>query len=145
MRPILFSLSLIAIVSWANSLACLAQKPNYNVTITVDGKPLDLIQGISTHTKALQLTGQLTQDSQRQYPQLKSTVLINKATLNLIRNTRRVSFINWPGNGSVASLFSQAKAGDQFLIQFEDVESQTQQGVSQKIDNSKIVQVTVKE
>jgi hypothetical protein len=53
--------------------------------------------------------------------------------------------MNWPGNGSVASLFVQAKAGDQFLIQFEDVESQTQQGVVQKIDNSKIVQVTVKE
>ncbi|QMW04755.1 hypothetical protein [Spirosoma foliorum] len=144
MRPRLFSLSLMAIVSLTTSLACLAQKPSYDVTIVADGKPLDLSQGIPAHTRTLQLRAQLTQNSQQQYPQLKPTVLINKAILNLVRDTRRVSFVNWPSDESVASLFKQAQVGDRFLIQFEDVESQTKGGVVQKIDNSKIVQVTVK-
>ncbi|GAB3011643.1 hypothetical protein [Spirosoma pulveris] len=145
MRFTLFSLSQIAIFSLAASLSCVAQKPNYDVTMIADGKPLDLGQGIPVHTKVLQLRGRLTQASQQQYPQLNPTVVINKATFNLIRDTRRVSYMNWPGQESIARLFKQAKAGDRFLIQFEDVESQTKQGVVQKIDNFKIVQVTVKE
>ena len=88
MRCIIFSLSLVAMATLATSPACLAQNPTYDVTIVADGKPIDLIQGIPARTKALQLTGQLTQKSQQQYPKLKPTVLINKAGAIQIVATR---------------------------------------------------------
>ncbi|GAB3716945.1 hypothetical protein GCM10027592_58700 [Spirosoma flavus] len=143
MRAVLFSL--LAVTTLATSPVCLAQKPNYEVILMADGKPLDLSQGISARTKVLQLLGQLDQKSLQQYPQLKTTVLINKAILNLVRDTRRVAYEEWPGDGSIAGLFQQAKAGDRFVIQFDDVESLTKQGMVQKIDSAKLIQLTVKE
>ncbi|GAB3890211.1 hypothetical protein [Spirosoma agri] len=144
MRPLFVCFLFVATVIRATSLPCLAQKPVYDVTVTADGKSLDLNQGISASTKTVELTGQLTPESQQQYPQLKPVVLINKAVFNLIRDTRRVGFINWPQDGSIARLFKEARSGDRFVIQFEDVEVQTKQGTTQKVDGLKLIQISVK-
>ena len=145
MRPLFIPLLLTTLVTLTISGSCLAQNLNYDVTILADGKPLELTKGIPVSTKAIRLIGQLTPKSKQAYPQLKQDVLIHKATLNLVRDTRRVGFITWPGDASIATLFKEAKVGDRFLVQFEDVELQTKQGQTQKLDNSKLVQITVTE
>ncbi|SFF20294.1 hypothetical protein SAMN05216167_1355 [Spirosoma endophyticum] len=129
----------------AVSGSCLAQTANYDVTIIADGKALDLSQGIPASTKTIELTGQRTQKDLQQDSQLKPDVLIQKATLTLARDTKKICAINWPGKASIANLFKEAKVGDRLMIQFEDVELQTKQGQTQKIDDSKLVQLTIKE
>ncbi|GAB4054649.1 hypothetical protein [Spirosoma litoris] len=145
MRPLFILFLLITLATLTVSGSCLAQNPNYDVTILADGKPLELTQGIPVGTKAIHLIGQLTPKSQQEYPQLKHEVLIHKATLNLVRDIRRVGFITWPSDGGIATLFKEAKVGDRFLVQFDDVELQTKQGQTQKLDNSKLVQIMVRE
>ena len=143
MRPLCIPFLLLTVVALTVCGSCLAQHPSYDVTILADGKPLALTQGIPLSTKVIQFTGQLTPESQQEYPHLKNDVLIHKATLNLVRDTRRVGFSSWPSDASIATLFEEAKVGDRFLIQFEDIELQTKQGQSQKLATSKLVQMMV--
>lgn len=130
------------------TLPCLAQAPiraiTYDVAILADGKPIDPVRGIQNTTKALSFTGQLTGESRISHPQLKPEVTISKAIINLVRDTRRVGFINWPGTESLKDLFKQARAGDRCIIQFDEVSVRSTRGVPRKLKDFKIIQVSIR-
>lgn len=117
--------------------------PKYNVSIIADGKPLSDSRAIPGTTKEIELIAQLTEKSLKDYPQLNSTVTINKAIINLARGTQRVDFIDWPGSRPLATLLKQAQAGDRFIIQFDDVSVQTKQGVRQKVAKPNISLIAI--
>ncbi|GAB4028726.1 hypothetical protein [Spirosoma koreense] len=145
MRTIVFFSFIIAASTLLVPFACLAQNPKYIVTVVADGKPLNLSQGISLTTKTLDLTAQLTQESLREYPQLKPNIAINKAILNLVRDTKRVGYLDWSGEESIVTLLKEAKKGDRLVIQLEDVKAQTKKGVAQKVNDDKIIQISIQE
>jgi hypothetical protein len=148
MRPLSLVTAVMTITFLPFTLLCLAQAPDktitYDVAILADGKQIDPVRGIQDTTKELSFTGQLTKESRISYPQLKPDVTIGKATINLVRDTQRVGFINWPGTESLSSLFKQAKAGDRCLIQFDEVSVRSNQGVAQKVKGFKLIQITIR-
>jgi hypothetical protein len=145
------TLAILIIASSAAPFTCSAQltivnqEPDYTVAIVVDGHPFNISEGIPTNTKTLALTGQLTQQSQQEYPQLDPTLVISKAILNLVRETKRIGFITLPTDKSLAELLKQVKVGDRFILQLEDVSVQFKQGGTQKIDRAKILKISVRE
>ncbi|WP_461066978.1 hypothetical protein [Spirosoma horti] len=147
MRPLLI-LSLM-ILAWAsiNPISLLAQNVSknlsYDVTFIADGKLVNLTQGIPHDAKTFNMKGKLTPESKKRYPQLKSEVAINKAVISLVRNTRRVAFVNWTGNESLSSLPKLMQAGDRFVVQFDDVDAQSKDGINHKLANFKFMQITV--
>jgi hypothetical protein len=145
MRLLYFIPLLVAFANVATSLTCLAQNLSYDVIILADGKPINIGNGISVTTKTLHITGQLTSQSKQQYPNLMPTVAINRATLNLIRDTNRISFTDWPYGDSITTLFKEAKVGDRFVIKLEDVKASTKSGTMQTIEDTKIVQLTLRQ
>ncbi|WP_461091876.1 hypothetical protein [Spirosoma gilvum] len=142
MRTLCFFTSVWLILNAGVSLAqSIAQEPDYTVIITADGRPVDLKKGISTTTQTIQLQGSLTKESRQLFPQLKSDVLIEQVIISLVRGTRRVDYLNWTGVESLARLSKQAQAGDRYVMQFEEVSTQTRQGTSTKLSNNLIYAV----
>jgi hypothetical protein len=151
MRPLIVAFLLIISLAVSSSsfaqLTSFLQEPNYVLTVMADGQPLRMNQDILASTKTISLQGQLTRLSEQKCPQLESKLLIRKATLNLVRNTRQIGAISWPSEQSVASLLTQAKAGDHFLVQLEEVALQLKQGDTQPMltKEPRIYKLTVKE
>ena len=144
-----FSIACLIIASLAvpcsAQLTLFPQEPNYIQMVVADGQPLLMNQRILTSTKTITLGGQLTRLSEQDYPQFESRLLIRKATLNLVRDTKRIGFISWPSENSLVTLFREAKPGDRFIIQVEDAALQLKQGGTQPIAKPKVYKLSVKE
>jgi hypothetical protein len=116
----------------------------YTVSILVDEKLIDAAKGIPVTAKNIRIEGQLTKESRQVHPELAADIAINKATISLVRGTERVSFIDWAGNEPLAIVLSQkAKAGDRYVIEFEEVSAQTRQGAIQKLSGNRLYQFSL--
>ena len=120
-----------------------APPTRYTVSIIIDGNPVDLSKGIPAVAHTITMQGQLTPESLRENPQLKLAVSINHAVISLVRDTRRVGFVNWPASKSLTSLSRQSRAGDRYVIQFDDVDAEARDGKREKMTNNVIIQTTV--
>ncbi|GAB4009744.1 hypothetical protein GCM10028808_19120 [Spirosoma migulaei] len=116
----------------------------YAVSILVDDKPIDIVKGIPITAKNVCISGQLSTKSRQEHPELNPDVEINKATISLVRGAERVSFIDWAGNEPLAIVLSKkAKAGDRYVIQFDEVSAQTSQGAAQKLNGNRVYQFSL--
>lgn len=135
------SLHLAPLSVWAQGMD---KELTYAVSILVDDKPIDIVNGIPLTAKSVRINGQLSTKSRQDYPELNPDVAINKATISLVRGTKRVSFIDWAGTEPLAIVLSQnAKAGDRYVIQFEDVSAQTKQGTTRKLNGNRVYQFSL--
>ncbi|WP_093835437.1 hypothetical protein [Spirosoma endophyticum] len=122
-------------------------RPDYNPVIIIDGKPLaDYKSTIPPSTKKLTVKGQLTDRSRQDYPELNSTVIIDKAVISIIRANRIVASINWKDSQSSSiDLSERAQTGDRFVIQFVDVSTQTKDGIINNLPNTeKLYQIPIR-